>query len=267
MIVASFKLLCEGQGSENEGFVNKRNELFTQGGCLLWGDRVVVPTKLRTRVLELLHEGHPGIVRMKSLARSYVWWPNMDQVISEWVGKCRPCQESRPDPPVAPIREWEKPKGPWGRIHIDFSGPFHGQTFLIVVDAFSKWLEIILMPSTTAEAVIKALRKLFATHGLPDTLVSDNGPQFTATLFEGYLAGLGIRHALSAPFHPASNGLAERFVRTGKEALSRLDNGDWQARIDQFLAVQHATPCTATGRSPAEHLREYFNTVMAKNLG
>ncbi|XP_060542405.1 uncharacterized protein K02A2.6-like [Pantherophis guttatus] len=178
----------------------------------------------------------------------------MDQVISEWVGKCRPCQESRPDPPVAPIQEWEKPKGPWGRIHIDFAGPFHGQTFLIVVDAFSKWLEIILMPSTTAEAVIKALRKLFATHGLPDTLVSDNGPQFTATLFEGYLAGLGIRHALSAPFHPASNGLAERFVRTAKEALSRLDNRDWQARIDQFLAVQHATPCTATGRSPAELL-------------
>ncbi|XP_060547527.1 uncharacterized protein K02A2.6-like [Pantherophis guttatus] len=241
-------------GGDYQGFVNKRNELFTQGGCLLWGDRVVVPTKLRMRVLELLHEGHPGIVRMKSLARSYVWWPNMDQVISEWVGKCRPCQESRPDPPVAPIREWEKPKGPWGRIHIDFAGPFHGQTFLIVVDAFSKWLEIILMPSTTAEAVIKALRKLFATHGLPDTLVSDNGPQFTATLFEGYLAGLGIRHALSAPFHPASNGLAERFVRTAKEALSRLDNGDWQARIDQFLAVQHATPCTATGRSPAELL-------------
>ncbi|XP_058033127.1 uncharacterized protein K02A2.6-like, partial [Ahaetulla prasina] len=206
-------------GERFKEFVKKRGELSAQGGCLLWGDRVVIPEKLRERVLDLLHEGHPGIVRMKGLARSYVWWPLMDSEIAERVGKCQACQESRPLPPTAPVREWEKPQGPWSRIHIDFAGPFHGQTFLVVVDAFSKWLEIILMRSMTAEAVIAALRHLFATHGLPDTLVSDNGPQFTATQFEEYLADEGIRHALSAPFHPASNGLAERSVRSAKEAL------------------------------------------------
>ncbi|XP_058027383.1 uncharacterized protein K02A2.6-like, partial [Ahaetulla prasina] len=191
---------------------------------------------------------------MKSLARSYVWWPLMDKDISDRVGKCQSCQESRSLPPTAPVREWEKPQGPWSRIHIDFAGPFHGQTFLIVVDAYSKWLEIILMKSTTAEAVITVLRHLFVTHGLPDTLVSDNGPQFTANQFEGYLAGEGIRHVLSAPFHPATNGLAERFVRSTKEALSRISPGDWQTKIDTFLAVQHRTPCVTTGRSPAELL-------------
>ncbi|XP_058049000.1 uncharacterized protein K02A2.6-like, partial [Ahaetulla prasina] len=191
-------------GERFKEFVKKKGELSVQGGCLLWGDRVVVPEKLRKKVLELLHEGHPGIVRMKGLARSYVWWPLMDREISDRVGRCQVCQESRPLPPTAPVLEWEKPQGPWSRIHIDFAGPFHGQTFLIVVDAFSKWLEIILMKSTTAGAVISALKHLFATHGLPDTLVSDNGPQFTAALFEGYLAEEGIRHALSAPFHPAS---------------------------------------------------------------
>ncbi|XP_058016881.1 uncharacterized protein K02A2.6-like, partial [Ahaetulla prasina] len=225
-----------------------------EGGCLLWGYRVVIPEKLRKRVLDLLHEGHPGIVRMKGLARSYVWWPLMDSEIAERVGKCQACQESRPLPPTAPVREWERPQGPWSRIHIDFAGPFHGQTFLVVVDAYSKWLEIILMRSMTAEAVISVLRHLFATHGLPDTLVSDNGPQFTATQFEEYLAEEGIRHALSAPFHPATNGLAERFVRSAKEALSRLKPGDWQSKIDVFLAVQHRTPCATTGRSPAELL-------------
>ncbi|XP_058023905.1 uncharacterized protein K02A2.6-like [Ahaetulla prasina] len=178
----------------------------------------------------------------------------MDKEISDRVGKCQACQESRPLPPTAPIREWEKPQGPWSRIHIDFAGPFHGQTFLVVVDAYSKWLEIILMRSTTAESVISVLRHLFVTHGLPDTLVSDNGPQFTATQFEGYLAEEGIRHVLSAPFHPATNGLAERFVRSAKEALSRIRPGDWQTKIDTFLAVQHRTPCVTTGRSPAELL-------------
>ncbi|XP_058038754.1 uncharacterized protein K02A2.6-like [Ahaetulla prasina] len=241
-------------GERFKEFEKKRGELSAQGGCLLWGDRVVIPEKLRAKVLDLLHEGHPGIVRMKGLARSYVWWPLMDSEIAEKVGKCLACQESRPLPPTAPVREWEKPQGPWSRIHIDFAGPFHGQTFLVVVDAFSKWLEIILMRSMTAEAVIAALRHLFATHGLPDTLVSDNGPQFTATQFEEYLADAGIRHALSAPFHPASNGLAERSVRSAKEALSRLKPGDWQTKIDFFLAVQHRTPSTATGRSPAELL-------------
>ncbi|XP_058023851.1 LOW QUALITY PROTEIN: uncharacterized protein LOC131190532 [Ahaetulla prasina] len=241
-------------GERFKEFVKKRDELSAQGGCLLWGDRVVIPDKLRGKVLDLLHEGHPGIVRMKGLARSYVWWPLMDSEIAERVGKCQACQESRPLPPTAPVREWEKPQGPWSRIHIDFAGPFHGQTFLVVVDAFSKWLEIILMKSTTAEAVIATLRHLFATHGLPDTLVSDNGPQFTAAQFEEYLAEEGIRHALSAPFHPASNGLAERSVRSAKEALSRLKPGDWQTKIDFFLAVQHRTPSTATGRSPAELL-------------
>ncbi|XP_058042036.1 uncharacterized protein K02A2.6-like, partial [Ahaetulla prasina] len=221
---------------------------------LLWGDRVVIPEQLREKVLELLHEGHPGIVRMKGLARSYVWWPLMDMEIAERVGKCQACQESRPLPPTAPIREWERPQGPWSRIHIDFAGPFHGQTFLVVVDAYSKWLEIILMRSMTAEAVISVLRHLFVTHGLPDTLVSDNSPQFTATQFEGYLAEEGIRHVLSAPFHPATNGLAERFVRSAKEALSRIRPGDWQTKIDTFLAVQHRTPCVTTGRSPAELL-------------
>ncbi|XP_060548718.1 uncharacterized protein K02A2.6-like [Pantherophis guttatus] len=191
---------------------------------------------------------------MKGLARSYVWWPSMDADITEWVGRCQPCQESRSDPPTAPVREWERPQGPWSRIHIDFAGPFHGQTFMVVVDAFSKWLEIKLMKATTTDATIRELRQLFATHGLPDILVSDNGPQFTATQFEGYLAGLGIRHVLSAPFHPASNGQAERFVRSAKEALSRLSPGDWQERVDKFLIAQHSTPCTATGRSPAELL-------------
>ncbi|XP_060542427.1 uncharacterized protein K02A2.6-like [Pantherophis guttatus] len=238
---------------EFKPFVGKRDELTMQGGCLLWGDRVVIPSRLREKVLTLLHEGHPGIVRMKGLARSYVWWPSMDADITEWVGKCQPCQESTSDPPTAPVREWERPQGPWSRIHIDFAGPFHGQTFMVVVDAFSKWLEIKLMKATTTDTTIRELRQLFATHGLPDILVSDNGPQFTATQFEGYLAGLGIRHVLSAPFHPASNGQAERFVRSAKEA-SRLSPGDWQERVDKFLIAQHSTPCTATGRSPAELL-------------
>lgn len=214
----------------------------------------MIPQGLRQRVLEALHVGHPGIVKMKALARCYVWWPNMDDAITAWVSACQACQESRPAPPAAKGHTWETPKTPWSRVHIDLAGPFHGRTFMVVVDAYSKWLEVALMPSTTTEAVIRVLRGLFATHGCPDVLVSDNGPQFTSGTFERYLLGLGIRHALTAPFHPSSNGQAERMVRSTKEALARLDRGDWHERVAEYLFVQHITPHAATGRSPAELL-------------
>ncbi|XP_026527090.1 uncharacterized protein K02A2.6-like [Notechis scutatus] len=203
-------------------FRNRQTKLFTQKGCLLWGDRVVVPEKLQKRVLELLHEGHPGIVKTKALARSYAWWPGMDKQIEAWVATCRQCQESRPSPPAAPILEWETPRGPWSRIHIDFAGPTKGHTFLITVDAYSNWLEVSNMRTTTTEAVIKELNRLFSTHGLPDVIVSDNGPQFTALEFEKFLAERGIRHALTAPAHPAANGRAERMVQTTNKSPAEL---------------------------------------------
>lgn len=90
------------------------------------------------------------------------------------------------------------------------------------MDAYLKWLEVVPMNTTTVEAMIRVLRKMFATHGLPNVLVSDNRPQFMAIQFEGFLVEQGIQHALTTSFHPAGNGQAERMVRTAKEALSRM---------------------------------------------
>ncbi|XP_060550095.1 uncharacterized protein K02A2.6-like [Pantherophis guttatus] len=235
-------------------FARKQEELSTIKGCLLWGDRVLIPSTLQWRTLETLHKGHPGIVRMKALARSYVWWPSMDRDIEQWVSRCDPCQEVRPAPPQSELAKWETPSNPWSRIHIDFAGPMQGRHLLIVVDAFSKWLEVVPMASTTTDATIRALRRLFATHGLPDVLVSDNGPQLTSLAMESFLAGLGIRHVLSAPYRPAGNGQAERMVRLTKEALTKMGPGDWQERIDNFLLTQHITPHATTHKSPAELL-------------
>ncbi|XP_032091766.1 uncharacterized protein K02A2.6-like [Thamnophis elegans] len=235
-------------------FKARQAELSIHGGCLIWGDRVVIPAALRPRVLPLLHKDHPGIARMKALARSYVWWPLLDSEIAAYVGRCATCQLSRPNPPAGPAPEWEVPRGPWSRLHVDFASPFHGQNFLIVVDAYSRWVELVLMASTMAESTVRALRRLFATHGLPDILVSDNGPQFTATTFQEFLAEQGIRHAPIAPYHLARNGRAERAVRSAKEALGRMDRGDWQSRVAAYLLSQHSTPCLTTNKSPAELL-------------
>ncbi|XP_026566883.1 uncharacterized protein K02A2.6-like, partial [Pseudonaja textilis] len=222
--------------------------------CLLWGTRVVIPTSLRTRVLEALHEGHPGIVRMKALARSYVWWTGLDEDIVNWVSSCSICQESRPAPPIATPTRWESANAPWSRIHIDLAGPVHGKMFLVVVDAYSKWIDVAQLSTTTTLAITNVLTRLFVTHGLPDSIVSDNGPQFASVEFSRFAANLGIRHIFTAPFHPASNGLAERAIRTTKEALARFGRDDWHHKLARFLMSQHSTPCAVTNKSPAELL-------------
>lgn len=235
-------------------FKARQHELTLQKGCLLWGHRVVVPPSLQPAILKCLHACHPGIVRMKGLGRSYVWWPQLDKDIQRWVSLCDLCQSNRPREPKSRPQEWECPKAPWSRLHLDFAGPFMGHTFLVIVDAYSRWVEIVTMHSITSEAVVRVLRRVFATHGIPDVVVSDNGPQLTSMPFQTFLASLGIRHALIAPYHPAGNGRAERAVRSAKEVLAKLGGRNWQEQVAAYLLAQHSTPCPSTGQSPAEML-------------
>ena len=157
-------------------FFNRRFELSVEQDCLLWGLRVIIPARYQKDMLEELHAGHPGIVRMKELARSYLWWPNIDQEIEQTVRNCASCQQVRKPPAVTPLAPWLWPSYPWQRIHIDYAEDENGHYF-IAVDAHSRWPEIHFMPrNTSATATIAILRDLFAKYGLPVHCVSDNGP-------------------------------------------------------------------------------------------
>ncbi|KAL2086779.1 hypothetical protein ACEWY4_017838 [Coilia grayii] len=235
-------------------FFVRRHEMSVHKNCVLWGNRVVIPEQARKEVLVLLHDAHPGIVRMKGLARSYVWWPGLDAQVEETVRRCLTCQQTRHAPPKAPVHSWECSSRRWSRLHIDFAGPFHGKVFLIVVDSYSKWLEVELVSAMSSAAVIIVLRKLMATHGIPDVIVSDNGTAFTSAEFKRFMQRNGIRHTTSAPYHPSTNGQAERMVQTTKESLERITQGDWPARLARFLLAQHTTPHAVTQKSPAELL-------------
>ena len=186
-----------------------QNELSVHDGCILWGNRVLVPTAGRKLVLDELHAGHPGVSRIKSLARSFVWWPKMDQDIEERVRDCESCQYNRHHPPKAPLHPWEWPKHPWVRLHADYAGPVNGKMLLVLVDAYSKWLEVKAVSSATSAVTIEQLRSIFATHGLPEILVTDNGSNFTSTEFQEFTQRNGIKHVKTSPYHPSSNGLAE----------------------------------------------------------
>ena len=164
----------------------------------MWGSRVVIPKVLRPKVSTELHEVHPGASRMKALARSYVWWPGIDGGIEGLVQTCDTCQKQQRQPNSAPVHHWEYPNNPWERLHIDHAGPVHGKLFLILVDSYSKWVEAELVSSTNAESSVKVLLCLFATHGIPRILVSNNGSGFAGETFKEFLAKNGIRHVFSA---------------------------------------------------------------------
>ena len=236
-------------------FFTRKFELSTQDGVILWGNRVVVPPPGHKLLLQELHACHPGIARMKTLARMFLWWPCLDSDIEAFVKNCSTCQSQRPLPPAAPIRPWKWPTQPWFRLHLDFAGPFLGHMFLVLIDAHSKWLEVRLMSSTTSTALVSSLRSIFAQFGLPSVIVTDNGRNFTSSEFEHFLHQNGIQHLLSSPYHPSSNGLAERGVQIFKREMLKLKEGTLSERISHVLFYNHITPQSTTGLSPSELLQ------------
>lgn len=235
-------------------YKSRNLELSVESGCLLWGTRVIVPPQGRERVLHELHDGHSGSSRMKAVAREIVWWPGLDAEIERLVKECERCQQSQPAPPSAPMQPWSWPTKPWSRLHIDYAGPVEGKMFLIVIDAHSKWLEVLPVSSATSFGTIQQLRPLIARFGIPDSLVSDNGTPFTSKEFEEFCKSNGIRHVRVAPYHPASNGLAERAVRIFKEGLKKQNTGTLQDRLSKILFKYRITPHTTTGMAPSELL-------------
>ncbi|KAF8793053.1 hypothetical protein HNY73_004582 [Argiope bruennichi] len=164
----------------------RESEFSLQNGCIMYGHRVCIPEKYQNQVLEELHVGHPGIVKMKALARSYCYWQGIDASIANFVQNCSACIATRNEPARINRHPWEWPNGPWQRIHVDYAGPFMGKMFFVVSDAYSKWIEVIPMKNITASFTIHHLRILFAHYGIPLTLVSDNGASFTSYEFRHF---------------------------------------------------------------------------------
>ena len=189
------------QHPDFQPFLQRQLELSVECDCLLWECRVVVPKVGREKVLEMLHDSHPGITRMKAIARSTVWWPGIDNALETKVKACQACQSNIGSlhPCHYFIRAWEFPARPWSRLHVDFAGPFLGKQFIVLVDSFSKWLEVAVVSSCSSLQAIRFLRHVFSTHGLPEMLISDNGTAFTSAEFKTFVAHNGVRHLTSAP--------------------------------------------------------------------
>ena len=245
------------QSAEFLPYVRVKDQFNIDKICVLKANRVIVPVKLKDKVLQMLHSEHMGISKTKNLARYYVWWPKIDESIETLVKSYESCKWNRNDPEnMARIRG----NTLLGRGNVFISNivnHFEITVYIpklqIVVDAYSKWPEVLRMScSKSTSETTKVLLSLLSRYGLPDKLVSDNVPQFTSDEFKEFMTNCGILHIKTAPYHPHTNGEAERFVQTFKIFIKRVDHDKSmsQRQIDEailkFLMTYRCTPHSGT---------------------
>ncbi|KAA3677057.1 uncharacterized protein DEA37_0015026 [Paragonimus westermani] len=172
-------------------FYRRRDALTTLNGCVMLRDRVVMPAPLRLALLRQLHVAHPGMKRMKAISRSYMLWLEIDQDTESTVRSCESCALAAKAPPRVNAIPWPKPKCPWTLVHIDFAGPLNGKHNSVVVYAYFKWPEVIHKSLASTSTTVTALGQLFSQFGVPESIVSDNGPQSTSMAFVNFCRAMG----------------------------------------------------------------------------
>ena len=234
---------------ELKDFKKLENSLSTENGCVFYGLRVIIPSTLRNHILKLLHLGHFGMQRMKQLARSTVYWPRIDFDIENLCRKCTSCGQFQNKPDKPSIHPWMMPEKPWSRLHLDHAINFLGRNWL---DAYSKYPCIHPTTSTSSKSTTAILEQEFAHFGYPHTLVTDNATTFMSQEFQAWCKQRGIVHLTGAPYHPATNGAAERLIQSFKQALRKSSLPPKEA-LQEFL-MQYRRISFASGLSPSELL-------------
>ncbi|CAF1240779.1 unnamed protein product [Adineta ricciae] len=249
-------------------YFSVRKALSVAHGCILKDVQVVIPKSLRFRVLQMLHRGHLGVVKMKQLARAHCWWPKMELDIENMTKSCKICAMIAAKP-KEDFKPWPEPELVWSRVHMDFLGPLWNSKWLVMVDAKSKFPFVADMGhDTSAKNLCNVLEQAIDWLGPPTTLVSDNGPPFTSFEMKEFYKQYGIEHITTPPYHPPSNGIAERFVRSFKEGMiMQQESGQTNKSVAlrNVLRSYRWTPHTTTGTAPAEALfRRPIRTELAR---
>ena len=243
-----------------------KDELCVNNHVVLRGTRIVMPKSLQNGTLSIAHEAHPGIVAMKNRLRSKVWWCGIDKDAEMFVRHCESCQRVQKTVLTAPLKRNVLPEEPWEILAMDLLGPLPtGESILALVDYYSRYLEVIVLKSTTTGAIIPKLAEVFARHGLPRVIVSDNGTNLVSAEMLKWAKTNGIEIRPVTPAWPQANGEIERQNRSILKRLkiAHIEKRNWHAELTTYLLNYRATPHATTGVSPAEML---FNRRLRTKL-
>ena len=210
-----------------------RDELSIHDGLIFKGERLVIPSSARLFVKERLHAGHIGIQGSLRRAQELVYWPGMNQEITNFISRCEVCHNHPRDQPKEPLISHDVPELPWAKVGCDLFQTDQ-LSYLITVDDYSNFFEVDQTRlNKTAKEVILKLKQHFARHGLPTTLISDNGPPFNSTAFADFAKYYGFVHNTSSPSFAQSNGKVENAVKTAKSIMIKAI----ESHSDPYLAL------------------------------
>lgn len=221
--------------------------------------RPFIPKMMRRQVFDCLHSlSHPGAnATAKLVAQRYVW-PSIRKDCREWARTCIDCQRAKVSRHVSsPLGTFDLPRARFKHVHIDLIGPFsvsNGYRYcLTAVDRFSRWPEAIPITDISAETVAKAFIEVWiARFGCPTVIVTDRGRQFESALFTSLSQRIGFQHRRTTAYHPACNGLVERFHRQLKAAIVCHAKSNWTESLPLVLLGIRSTLKEDLHASPAE---------------
>ena len=183
-------------------------------------------------MLNRIHSTHLGVIKCKERAKDVLLWPGMGRQIEETVATCEKCQEHQMSNAKEPMTMGGLPSRPWQIVATDLFH-FKGCHYLLIVDYQSCFFETAKLPDTTAKTVICHTKSIFARHGIPNVLRSDNGPQFTSDEFKQFSSQQGFSHISVSPYRPQANGLAEKYVQVIKRLLIKAS----ETKSDPYLSL------------------------------
>ena len=234
-----------------------KDEIYEAQGLIFRMERIVLPMELQQKVIKSAHKlGHLGTTKMKQMLRAKYWFPGMNAMIDQMIGHCFDCQVTTKDRRQEPIKPSVIPKEPWEEISIDFGGPYpDGHYNLVAIDQRTRYPEVEVVSSTAVKPTKEKLKKMFAHHGVPKRVHSDNGPPFNSKEFETFAKEEGFDHHRVTPEHPRANGQVERFMQllNKMEQIAHLQGKtglDRNMAVSDMLMAYRDTPHPATGVTP-----------------
>ncbi|CAB4008143.1 Transposon Ty3-G Gag-Pol poly [Paramuricea clavata] len=232
-------------------YFNIRDEMSIQDGLVFTGERVVILQAMRSKMLGKVHNSHLGVNGCLNRAQECLYWPGMSNDNKNHVSTCEACREYERSQPKETLCSHEVPNRPWQRVGIDLF-ELERKHYLITADYFSDFVELDHLKNISSVQVIRKIKSYFARHGIPEQVITDNGPQFVAHDFQIFTKEWDFEHITCSPYHSQANGKAESAVKEAKKILRKSK----KAKSDAFLAVldHRNTPSTSMKSSPAQRL-------------
>ena len=235
-----------------------RDELVASNGLVFRGTRLIIPTNMRAEMVKRAHASHMGIHYTLNTARDIMYWPGMPSELTEVVQHCSTCQEAQNAQVKEPMMTYPLPKQPWQIVASDCF-ELAGKHYCVFVDVYSGYIELCNLEDLTAETLIDRTKQVFATHGIPVTLISDNGPNYAAKEFANFACAWDFQHVTSSPHHSKSNGRAEAAVKTVKNIMKKSQDGEiWKSILEWRNTITPGTNSSPVQRLMSRRTRSFL---------